>query len=79
LFGKLIRIDNVTNGGEAKLTILCEGFYEPCAVGVVGKSIYVGTKDQILRFDEAIGKNKLSKESATIMLQRSSLVVGVVT
>jgi len=51
--GKLIRVDNLAGRGKPKLTILCEGLYEPAGVGVVGKSIYVGTKDQILRFTDA--------------------------
>ena len=72
--GKLIRVDNLANGGEPELTVLCEGFYEPAAVGVVGNSIYVGTKDQILRFTDSIGKDKLDKGSATVMLDGASTV-----
>jgi len=70
--GRLIRVDNVANSEKAKLTVLCEGLYEPCAVGVVGKSIYVGTKDRILRFDNGTEKDKLDKESATVMLDGAS-------
>ncbi|MGJ8657528.1 MAG: c-type cytochrome [Akkermansiaceae bacterium] len=72
--GKLIRVDNLANGGEPKLTILCEGFYEPAAVGVVGKSIYVGTKTQFLRFTDGIGKDKLDIKSATVMLDGTSTI-----
>jgi cytochrome c2 len=72
--GKLIRVDHLADGKEPKLTILCEGFYEPAAVGVVGKSIYVGTKDRILRFTDAVGKDKLEKDSATVMLDGASTV-----
>lgn len=72
--GKLIRVDNLTNGGEPKLTILCEGLYEAAAVGVVGNSIYVGTKTQFLRFTDAVGKDKLDIKSATVMLDGASTV-----
>ncbi len=72
--GKLVRVDHLADGGEAKLTILCEGFYEPAAVGVVGKSIYVGTKDRILRFTDAVGKDKLEKDSAIVMLDGASTI-----
>lgn len=72
--GKLIRVDNLTGKGKPKITVLCEGFYEPAAVGIVGKSIYVGTKDQILRFTDSIDKDKLKKESATVMVDGTSTV-----
>ena len=74
--GKLVRIDNIHAGATEKpsLTVLCEGFYEPCAVGIAGGSIYVGTKDQILRFDQAVGKDKLEKKDATIMLDGISTI-----
>ncbi len=72
--GKLIRIDNLAGGGEPKMTVLCGGFYEPAAVGIVGKSIYVGTKDQILRFNDAVGKDELKKDAATVMVDGTSTV-----
>jgi len=72
--GKLIRVDNVTGEGKPVMTVLCGGLYEPAAIGVVGKSIYVGTKDQILRFNDAIGKDELNKADATVMVDGTSAV-----
>lgn len=66
--GKLIRVDNLTSEGNPKMTVLCGGLYEPAAVGIVGESIYVGTKDQIIRFDDALGKDVLKKDIATVMV-----------
>jgi len=72
--GKLIRVDNLTGEGKPKMTVLCGGFYEPAAVGIVGKSIYVGTKDQILRFNDALDKDELKKADATVMVDGTSTV-----
>jgi len=72
--GKLVRIDNLTGKDDTKvkMTTLCGGLFEPSAVGVIGNSIYVGTKDQIIRFDDAIGKDVLDPKSAVLLVDGTS-------
>lgn len=55
--GKILRVKNVTkaDGNKQKISteVVVSGLYEPAAVAIVAGHLYVGTKTQILRFDNA--------------------------
>jgi len=74
--GKVLRIENVTRAGhggeEAKVTVLCDWLYEPCAIAVVGGSIYVGEKDRIIRFDDGVNQDELKKGEEVVLLEGAS-------
>ncbi|MDB4265255.1 hypothetical protein N9891_00745 [bacterium] len=74
--GRILRIENATHSGtnkqETKVTVLCDWLYEPCAIAVVGDSIYVGEKDRIIRFDDGIKKNELKKGEEVVLLDGAS-------
>ena len=77
--GKLLRIQNVLNadGKGKKLisTVLADGLYEPTGLAIVADSIYVGTKTQILRFDQGVkAKSKMKLSDATVMIDGLSTV-----
>lgn len=71
--GKLLRIEKATKAGaKVKITTLCEWLYEPCAIAVVGDSIYVGEKHRIIRFDDGVNKDTLKKGSEVVLLNGTS-------
>lgn len=74
--GKVLRVENVTQvkegGAELKVTTLCDWLYEPCAIAVVGDSVYVGEKDRIIRFDGAVHKDRLEKGEEIVLLDGAS-------
>lgn len=73
--GKILRIENATravSGKKVKITTLCDWLYEPCAIAVVGDSIYVGEKDRIIRFDDGINKDTVKKGSEVVLLDGAS-------
>ena len=76
--GKVLRIENATQAGpggqKTKVTVLCDWLYEPCAIGVVGDSIYVGEKDRIIRFDDGINKDSLKKGEEVVMVDGTSTI-----
>ncbi|MBL9189660.1 MAG: c-type cytochrome [Opitutaceae bacterium] len=70
--GKVLRVENALHAGKAgqklKVTTLCDWLYEPCAIAVIGDSIYVGEKDRIIRFDDGVHKSSFRKGDETVML-----------
>jgi hypothetical protein len=76
--GRLLRVDNIAKAGQGgekiKITVLADGLYEPCSVGVVGDSIYVGEKQRIIRFDGGVKKDKLNVKDATVIIDGTSTV-----
>ncbi|MFC5051058.1 c-type cytochrome [Rubritalea spongiae] len=76
--GKLLRVDNIAKAGKdgekIKITVLADGLYEPCSVGVVGDSIYVGEKTRIIRFDGGTKKDSLDVKEATVVVDGTSTI-----
>ena len=74
--GKVLRVKNALrareDGRKLKVTALCDWLYEPCAIAVVGGSIYVGEKDRIIRFDDGTRKAALRKGEETVLLDGAS-------
>ncbi len=74
--GKVLRVENVLQAGKdgkkLKVTTLCDWLYEPCAIAVIGGSIYVGEKDRIIRFDDGVHKNSFQKGEETVILKGTS-------
>lgn len=73
--GKILRIENVTRAGseqKTKVTVICDWLYEPCAIAVVGGSIYVGEKDRIIRFDDGVNKDSLKKGEEVVLVNGTS-------
>ena len=77
--GQLLRIENVLTAdgknNKLKSTVIAEGLYEPTGVAVVGSSIYVGTKTQILRFNNAVtATTPIKVADATVMIDGLSTI-----
>ena len=74
--GKILRIDNIRNAGKdgqkIKITEVCKGLYEPCSIGIIGDSIYVGEKHRIIRFDQGTKKNELIYDEAVVIIDGTS-------
>ena len=74
--GKILRLENVLSAGlggdDVKVTVLCDWLYEPCAIAVVGGSIYVGEKDRIIRFDDGVNQDVLEKGEEVVLLDGAS-------
>lgn len=71
--GKVLRVENALHVGKAgqklKVTTLCDWLYEPCAIAVIGDSIYVGEKDRIIRFDDGVHKSTFRPGDETVLLE----------
>jgi len=73
LEGKVILVSGVTQANGKNKTIetktIVEGLYEAAALTIVGDALYVGTKQQILRFDnfKEAGKVLNSKDGVVIL------------
>jgi len=74
--GKVLKVENVTEkGSELKSTELVTGLYEPASIYVLEDSLYVGTKTQILRFDNISTSNLPMKvEDAVVLVDGVSTV-----
>ena len=74
--GKVLRVENVLNAGKdgqkLAVTTLCDWLYEPCAIAVIGGSIYVGEKDRIIRLDDGVRKYSFKKGEETVLLAGAS-------
>ena len=74
--GKVLRVENVLNAGKdgqkLAVTTLCDWLYEPCAIAVIGGSIYVGEKDRIIRLDDGVRKDSFKKGEETVLLAGAS-------
>jgi len=76
--GQVLRIDNLVkagkNGEKIKVTTLVEGLYEPCAISVIGDSVYVGEKRRIVRFDKLATKDKADLSEAVVLVPDTSTI-----
>lgn len=77
--GKILRIDHALEADgrrkKIKATTLVTGLYEPTAIAIIDQSLYVGTKTQILRFDNATHtKAPLKTEDAIVLADGLSTV-----
>jgi len=77
--GKVLRVENVTTAdgknSKIKITPLVTGLYEPCAIAVVEGHVYVGTKTQILRFDNATKSTKaVGSKDGVVLVDGTSTV-----
>ena len=74
--GKVLRVENALTAGKdgqkLKVTTLCDWLYEPCAIAVIGDSIYVGEKVRIIRLDDGVHKNSFKKGEETVLLNGAS-------
>ena len=74
--GKVLRVENVLragkNGEQLKVTTLCDWLYEPCAIAVIGGSIYVGEKDRIIRLNDGVHKDSFTKGEEVVLLDGAS-------
>ena len=74
--GKVLRVENALqagkNGQKLKVTTVCDWLYEPCAIAVIGDSIYVGEKDRIIRFDDGVHQSSLRKGEEVVLLNGAS-------
>ena len=75
--GKIVRVDHVlsADGKEQKIktTTIVEGLYEPTGIAIQCGKLYVGTKTQILRFDQFKEISKpLTAQDAVVLLDGAS-------